>query len=112
MSDFDSLMKVEASNGCLTLFPKATANTSPLYGYHTFDIPKGELGEFSKINEEVIELKDAINQNNKIMVLCELSDLYGAMEAFIAKYSNDSITMADIKTMSDATTRAFKVGER
>jgi hypothetical protein len=53
------------------------------FGYHTQFIPKGEYGEFSKVEEEFEELKDAwLNRESSVLSVCELSDLYGAMEAF------------------------------
>ena len=42
--------------------------------YHLTEIAKGVLGELSKIQEELDEVKDAENQQNKIMIGCELSD--------------------------------------
>lgn len=81
-------------------------------GYHIAKIPKGEYGEFSKIEEEFLELKDALNQNNKLMALIELSDLLGAMKAFLLREYGSKIKLKDLKTMSKATKRAFKTGER
>lgn len=78
-------------------------------GYHKTKIAKGELGTPSKIREELLEYEDAILQNNKIMVMLELSDLYGAIEALADKYN---LTMNDLKIMSDATKSAFKDGTR
>ena len=79
-------------------------------GYHLIQIPKGKYGEFSKVEEEFLECKDAISQNNKIMVMCELSDLLGAIEAYATKEFN--ITLEDIIIMKNATRRAFKSGVR
>lgn len=59
------------------------------YGYHLKKIKKGVLGEFSKIQEEYEEFLDALEQENKIMALVELSDLYGAIQKFKQKYSID-----------------------
>ena len=81
------------------------------YGYHKKTPPKGDLGEFSKIKEEVLELEDSLKQKNPIMALVELSDLYGAMECFLLKNYPD-ITMGDLKTMSEATQRSFVNGFR
>ena len=50
-------------------------------GYHTKEIPKGELGQFSKIKEEFLEFEDAVNQGDLILQFCELSDMIGAIEA-------------------------------
>jgi len=79
-------------------------------GYHKKHIEKGVLGEFSKVLEEVEEIKDAIDQECKIMELVELSDLYGAIELYIE--NKHHISMADLKKMSDITKRAFKSGAR
>ena len=38
-------------------------------GYHRREIPKGELGEFSKITEEFTELYDAVEQQNSVLEL-------------------------------------------
>lgn len=74
--------------------------------YHSVHIPKGQLGEITKIEEELLELKDSINQKVKIMELCEISDLYGAIEAYVNKH-HPEITMNDIISMSNKTKYAF-----
>jgi len=80
-------------------------------GYHISDISKGELGEISKIQEEVDELRDAALQGSKIMELVELSDLYGAIKLYLEKHHSGH-TMDDLKTMSGITARAFTNGFR
>jgi len=80
-------------------------------GYHLREIKKGEFGEISKIEEELDELKESLEQGNKIMAICELSDIYGALVGYLEKHF-PNLTMEDLKTMSDATTRAFKDGTR
>lgn len=80
-------------------------------GYHIKVIPKGEVGEFSKIMEEVLELQDALEQNAKIMALCEMSDIVGAMQQFLKKHYPGT-TLADLIQMSDLTTKAFEDGSR
>jgi len=81
------------------------------YGYHLRDIPRGELGKSSKMQEELHELVDAEQQANKIMALCELSDLYGAMEAYLEQQF-PNVTMTDLQIMAHATKRAFQTGRR
>lgn len=79
-------------------------------GYHKRAIViQGTYGEVSKIEEELDELKESLEQDNKILALCELSDLYGAMEAVAEKLG---VNMEDIKKMSAATKRSFQSGER
>jgi hypothetical protein len=78
-------------------------------GYHLSDIPKGELGTSSKIEEELNELKDAEKQNSKIMMMIELSDLYGALEEYCIRVG---LSINDLKTFSDITKRAFRNGKR
>lgn len=80
-------------------------------GYHTTKIPKGHLGASSKILEEVLELQDAEKQGAKIMGLCEVADIYGALKAYVERNYPD-ITLADIQKMSELTERAFKNGRR
>lgn len=79
--------------------------------YHVAIIAKGVVGEISKIVEEVHELEDASLQGNKVMCLCELSDIYGAIECYLQKHT-PSITMGDLAVMSNATKEAFKNGRR
>ena len=78
-------------------------------GYHVNKIPKGILGEFSKIEEEFLEAKDALEQENPVMLLVELSDLIGAIEALGLKYN---ITLRQLVNMTDTTKRAFESGAR
>jgi hypothetical protein len=78
-------------------------------GYHIRKIPRGTFGEVSKIREELAELEDALAQGVKIMALCELSDLYGAVRAVA---ENLGVTMNDLEKMSDVTSRAFESGRR
>lgn len=78
-------------------------------GYHLTEIPKGEIGAISKIEEELLELKDADEQSSKIMKMVELADLYGAVEEYAA---NEGLTMEDLKKFSNITKRAFKNGRR
>lgn len=78
-------------------------------GYHTQDFPKGDIGEFSKIEEEFLELIDAHKQNDTILVLCELSDLYGAIEEYLKRWN---MSMDALKDFSDKTKKAFKEGKR
>ena len=49
-------------------------------GYHLQNITKGKLGTVSKIQEELDEAVDSVNQKVKIMLLVELSDLIGAVK--------------------------------
>lgn len=80
-------------------------------GYHIDDIPKGELGQATKILEEVLEFMDAHKQGVAIMELVELSDLVGAVEAFL-KEKHPSISFHDVREMQRVTERAFRVGAR
>lgn len=78
-------------------------------GYHRIQIPKGKLGEFSKISEEYLELFDAVEQDNKILEICEMCDLVGAIEAYANKFN---LTLEDIIKMKDANKHAFEDGTR
>jgi len=78
--------------------------------YNINKIQKGIFGEFSKIQEEWDELTDARNQGGKILELCELSDLYGAIEGYIK--NRYQISMDDLKQMSEMTQSAFLDGSR
>ena len=80
-------------------------------GYHLHKIPKGEIGESSKILEEVLELQDAEQQEANIMALVELSDLMGAIALYLEKH-HPSTSIDDLMTMSRITRRAFENGRR
>jgi phosphoribosyl-ATP pyrophosphohydrolase len=78
-------------------------------GYHKRLISKAPYGTAAKVVEEIDEYLDAMEQGCKIMAMHELSDAYGALEALADKHS---LTMDDLKTMSDITKRAFINGRR
>ena len=80
-------------------------------GYSEAAIPRGVFGELSKIREEYEEIRDAMAQSAKIMALVELSDMYGAMEGFLAR-NFPGMTMEDVVRMSAITHRAFENGYR
>lgn len=81
------------------------------FGYHVADIPKGKVGEPSKIIEEALEIEDAHEQGVKIMTHVEMSDLYGALDRYREKY-HPELTMSDIRAMYKVTRRAFDNGKR
>ena len=78
-------------------------------GYHQKKIAKGILGTPSKIREEFEEFEDAVAQNNSVMALIELSDMLGAIEAYVSRHN---ITLYDLMIMMKATQSAFKDGTR
>jgi len=78
--------------------------------YHKNKIPKGKIGEVSKITEEYLELLDAIEQGDKILTICELSDMIGAIELYVRGYYD--LTLEDLIKFSRATQQAFIDGER
>lgn len=80
-------------------------------GYHIAEIEKRRYGSLGKIIEETEELVDAHRQGSHIMVLVELSDLYGAIEGFLAENYPD-IKMHDLSKFSQITKRAFENGDR
>jgi hypothetical protein len=81
------------------------------HGYHKNAIQKGTVGQVSKILEECYEAQDAEEQGNKIMELCELSDIYLAIKKRL-EVAYPEMTMDDIRIMAEATERAFKGGYR
>jgi hypothetical protein len=78
-------------------------------GYHVATITKGVLGESSKIQEELEELRDAERQGVKILIECELADIYGALEHCAKSYG---LSMHDLEDMAHLTEKAFQEGER
>ena len=82
-------------------------------GYHMEEIPRGVYGELSKVIEEAAELKDAMEQGNKLMVLIELSDIIGAIDGYLDKYyTGRSMTIDNLITMAFTTKRVFESGYR
>lgn len=79
-------------------------------GYHTKEIKKGKIGEFSKIKEEFEELSDAWEQDDKVLQICELTDLVGAIDLYSKEKFNLSIK--DLIKFSKKTQEAFKEGKR
>jgi len=78
-------------------------------GYHKKKIKKGVLGKYSKIREEFEELTDAHEQQNRVLIICELCDLVGSIESYAAGYN---LTLEDLIKMKNATKSAFKEGKR
>jgi len=95
-------------------------------GYHITKIPKGVLGEWSKVEEELAEYEDAKEQGSKILMAVELADVWGAIVASnesgsrmvetVAYISNEAsklgLTYVDLMKFSRITERAFKSGAR
>jgi hypothetical protein len=79
-------------------------------GYHIRKIKRGTFGQISKIREEYEEFCDAVDQSNPVMKLVELSDLIGAIEAYVEQRHN--ITLEDLIRMKNATKSAFEDGTR
>jgi len=79
-------------------------------GYHKREIKKGVLGEFSKVQEEFTELFDAFEQTDKVLQICELTDLLGAIESFSEKQFN--LTIEDLLKFTNKTKSAFEEGTR
>lgn len=80
-------------------------------GYHLKAIPRGEVGELSKVYEEVLEALDAEAQGCDIMALVELADMIGAIKAYLARH-HPSLTLEDLESFSSITARAFTSGRR
>ena len=78
--------------------------------YHTREIKKGVIGEFSKIREEFEELEDANIQGDRVLEVCELTDLLGAIELYSKNKYN--LTIKDLKKFSDKTQESFLDGTR
>jgi hypothetical protein len=79
-------------------------------GYHLRPIiTRGIYGEVSKIKEELEELEEAFEQDNKILALCELSDIHLALEGVA---NSLGVSIEDIAKMAAATKRSFENGTR
>ena len=78
-------------------------------GYHKKEIIHGTLGEASKIREEFEEFMDAHDQDAKILQICELCDMIGAIEMYAQKWN---LTLHDLIQMKNLTASAFIEGKR
>ncbi len=93
----------------LVKFLRSKPNDS-IMGYHLRPIQtQGVFGKPSKIHEEVEELEEALEQENRILALCELADIYGALEEVAFGLG---VSMLDLEKMATATRRAFEDGSR
>ena len=81
-------------------------------GYHVKHIRKGSYGEVSKVYEEVQELDDALDQDNRVMGLVEMADILSAINGILRNHYNSEITLEDLVKMSRATDSAFADGSR
>lgn len=54
--------------------------------WHERDIPKGVLGELSKIAEELEEARDAEERGQDLMLMFELCDIIGACGLVAGRY--------------------------
>lgn len=79
-------------------------------GYHTASIRKGTLGEYSKIQEEFQELEDAHEQGCKVLEICELCDILGAIDLYARNKFN--LDISDLLEMSKKTAESFNEGKR
>ena len=79
-------------------------------GYHLREIKRGVFGEASKITEEHEEFLESLEQQNPVMALVELSDLIGAIEAYVVRHHK--ISLDELINMKNATQRAFTNGSR
>lgn len=73
-------------------------NITNSFKWHKKEIKKGIYGELSKVEEELAEAKDALEQNNTLMYLIELSDIVGAVEGIIEKHG---LSLEELITFSD-----------
>ena len=72
-------------------------NLKQHFSWHNRPIKKGVYGEFSKVEEEVDEAREALEQNNSLMYLIELSDVIGAIEKVA---ENHGLSLQDLINFS------------
>ena len=78
-------------------------------GYHLKEIEKREYGTIGKISEEYEELMDAVEQNDNILIFCELADLLGAIDGYVKNYN---LSLEDVYVFAKKTQAAFEEGSR
>jgi hypothetical protein len=107
----DAQAQLDALPESPTNLVAATSLEPETVGYHIAKIPKGTIGQLSKIREELLEAEDAEQQGCKLMVLLELSDMVGAIEAYL-EAQHPGMTLQDLQQMAAITQRAFRSGLR
>jgi phosphoribosyl-ATP pyrophosphohydrolase len=80
-------------------------------GYHLRDIPKGVVGEASKVVEEALELLDAEEQGSRIMSLWEMGDVLLSLQTLRETKYQDT-PWAEIEKAAEITRRVFEGGTR
>ena len=60
--------------------------------------------------EEYEELTDAVNQGSKVMEICEMCDLIGAIKSYA--FTQYNLTLGDLIQFLEKTESAFKDGTR
>lgn len=104
-------LKTEGNEHYISIrLPTLPVADVPNPGYHLSPIPKGVYGEASKVVEEALEFKDALEQGCEVMGLIELCDLVGAIKGYLKAHVGFSLQ--DLEKMSDITERAFRNGHR
>jgi hypothetical protein len=69
-------------------------------GYHLREIPRGEFGSYSKVEEEFYEFIDALEQDCHLMALQELSDfLLASYQYFLLVWKTDITNV--VKSIGD-----------
>lgn len=108
-----TVREIQEARACEKVSEKSAsipeAHKARVIGYHVREIPRGVYGEPSKIYEECEEFRDAIEQDSMVLAINELSDLYGAIKAYVEARG---WSMTDLAAMSEITERAFESGER
>ena len=127
--DIDSIIKVVQTNHKLVNFYQKTfifkaknrkritihydpfnqydyMNLKSDFCWHNKKIKKGVYGDFSKIEEEIEEAKDALDQKNHLMFLIELSDIIGAIEGVAEK---NNLTLEDLISFSNKVKESKKI---
>jgi|WetSurMetagenome_2_1015567.scaffolds.fasta_scaffold70102_1 hypothetical protein len=100
------------ATGCAVPRLSSVIKKEKKIGYHQdLAIPKTSVGSILKVFEEVHELQDAVLQKQKVLALCELADLVGAIDLYL-KENKTNLSLHDLQKMSRLTRRAFKVGSR
>ena len=76
--------------------------------WHKKEISKGVLGELSKIREELEEAEDALEQDQILMLLFELSDICGAAGLVAEKLTNGAFNIDELVKFSKLRTKVAK----
>ena len=80
-------------------------------GYHNVEVKKGVYDEWSKVEEEIDEILDSLDQQLKPMLIIELCDCLGALKAFFILGETKSVFLSYQEMLFELSIRGNKYSQ-